>query len=543
MAKKKYNTPQREERVPQREGYRYSGNPDDVPEVNKDKPMVQVPLVKTPIPLRREDVRVPDAMPRVVSREEPSPAVSEGVIDKMHLPSMNHVPDAMSQKYSSEVPSDTVGRGMYDASPQRAMNHGADAMPSLAKGDVPTGGATAQASAPVSAAPNIFTSGGVRGAFEPTEGSTSTFTAPVNWEEAGKRQPIGWTQDGKPVYEWDGYDEDKRPPLTTATEQAYDPILKGKPGEVEVDKSGGRGKPVFQKDPEKKDGGFMKWLGGLFKTRNGKREGETDDEYDERMTRNQMRIMTVANALRHMANLYYTSKGGVPQQFNDPNAELKKGLAERKAERAQKASLAAAQAYKDAQLQLQQDKNDTDKAYRQMSLYYKGRDADRADDRLAWEKDKDKQTRDRWSRNDAWEHNFKDKQQKANERYQRGRLAAEGKKAKAAMLRATNGGGGSTGNMVNLATPKGHLNRKKELSVYEEKQIFNFMRKNGNLTKEFIAKYDALPPEEKRAAMQSAISYAASDPSKGGQRMREYLKKHHNYSEVATSAVGELDFD
>lgn len=35
----------------------------------------------------------------------------------------------------------------------------------------------------------------------------------------------------------------------------------------------------------------------------------------------QQRIMAVANALRHIGNIYYTSKGATPQQFNDPVTE------------------------------------------------------------------------------------------------------------------------------------------------------------------------------------------------------------------------------
>lgn len=401
---------------------------------------------------------------------------------------------------------------------------------------------------------NVFTSGGVRGAFEPAQESNMG----VDWEKEG-RQPVGWTPQGRPVYEQKGYDENKRPPLKRATEQVSSPLTSGQvysPSGLGVADIGGQlsGRvesglnpriSSFQKDPKKKDGGFLNWLGGLFKGRPGKREGETDDEYDERITRNNMRIATLGNALRHLGNLYYTSKGGIPQQFNDPNIELKKGLTERKAERAQKAALASANAYKEAQLQLQRDKAEADKNYKNMSLYYQGRNADREDNKFNWEKDKDNWNRNRLTINDAWKQNMEERKQKATEGYQRGRLAVENKKATAAMLKATGGGsgGGSTGSMTNLASPKGHLNRKKELSVYEENQIFNFLRKNGNITNDYIAGWGSLTPEEKRAKIQFAISYAASDPSKNGKRAREYLKKHHNYSETATSAIGGLDFN
>lgn len=408
------------------------------------------------------------------------------------------------------------------------------------------------------AAPNIFTSGGVRGAFEPVPGNSAN----VNWNEVGK-QPVGWTPAGRPVYEQNGYDENKRPPLNTATEQMRAPLTSTQvytPEGVDLTGMEGVGRqlnskpelrqrniPEFQKDPNKKDGGFFNWLGRLFKGRPGQREGETDDEYDERITRNRMRMATFANALRHMANLYYTSKGGLPQQFNDPNAAFREDLALRKAEREKKRATetanlkaAAEQAYKDAQLQLQRDKAATDKEYKNMSLYYKGRDADRADKQFDWNKEKDKWDRNRLSLNDAWKQNFEERKQKATEGYQRGRLAIEGTKAKAAMLRATGGGGGgSVGNTTNLATPKGHLNRKKELSVIEENQIFNFLKKNGNITSDYMAGWG----KEKRFKIQFAIAYAASTPGKSGDKVRKYLKEHHGYTETATSAVGGLDFN
>lgn len=412
--------------------------------------------------------------------------------------------------------------------------------------------------APTSA-PNIFTSGGVRGSFEPVPGNSAN----VDWNEVGK-QPVGWTPSGRPVYEQNGYDENKRPPLKTATEQMRAPLTSAQvQTPVGGDLTGAesqlnskpelirRSVPEFQKDPNKKDGGFFNWLGRLFKGRPGQREGETDDEYDERITRNNMRMATFANALRHMANLYYTSKGGLPQQFNDPNAELREGLALRKAEREKKRATEAAnlkaaaeQAYKDAQLQLQRDRAATDKEYKNMSLYYKGRDADREDKQFDWNKEKDKWDRNRLSLNDAWKQNFEERKQKATEGYQRGRLAIEGTKAKAAMLRATGGGGGgSIGSTVNLATPKGHLNRKKELSVYEENQIFNFLKANGNITDKYTEGWEGLDPQIKKEKIQFAIAYAASSPGKRGDKVREYLKKHHGYTETATSAVGGLDFN
>ena len=96
--------------------------------------------------------------------------------------------------------------------------------------------------------------------------------------------------------------------------------------------------PTFQKDDTKKDGGFFGWLGGLIKKRPGIRSGESADEYDERMTRNKMRIATLADAIRHMGNIYNTSKGAPLQRFNNPVEGLQNGLQQRKNERARQAA-------------------------------------------------------------------------------------------------------------------------------------------------------------------------------------------------------------
>ena len=93
--------------------------------------------------------------------------------------------------------------------------------------------------------------------------------------------------------------------------------------------------PTFQKDDTKKDGGFFGWLGGLIKKRPGIRSGESADEYDERMTRNKMRIATLADAIRHMGNIYNTSKGAPLQRFNNPVEGLQNGLQQKAGERAE----------------------------------------------------------------------------------------------------------------------------------------------------------------------------------------------------------------
>ena len=147
--------------------------------------------------------------------------------------------------------------------------------------------------------------------------------------------------------------------------------------------------PVFQKDDTQKDGGFFVWLGGLAKKRPGRREGETDEEYDERMTRNNMRIATLADAIRHMGNIYNTMKGGPSQQFNSPAAVYEQQMQQRKAERKAKAAAVAESVYKDALLKIKRDEAAADRAYKNLALGIRGKAQELAEGKFEHQKGKD----------------------------------------------------------------------------------------------------------------------------------------------------------
>lgn len=147
--------------------------------------------------------------------------------------------------------------------------------------------------------------------------------------------------------------------------------------------------PTFQKDDTKKDGGFFGWLGGLIKKRPGIRSGESADEYDERMTRNKMRIATLADAIRHMGNIYNTSKGAPLQRFNNPVEGLQSGLQQRKNERARQAAADADAAYKDANLRMKQASADAARAYENLVLGIREKAQKLAEDRFEHQKEKD----------------------------------------------------------------------------------------------------------------------------------------------------------
>lgn len=139
----------------------------------------------------------------------------------------------------------------------------------------------------------------------------------------------------------------------------------------------------FKADDTKKDGGFFGWIKGLApKFRPGRRDGETDEEYDMRHTQNMKRLATFADAIRHMGNIVNTYKGGPLQRFNDPTDYLLAGYEKRKAQRQAKAAFDADAAYKQATLNLKERASEAKNAYRQLILDQKNND-------LKWRKEKD----------------------------------------------------------------------------------------------------------------------------------------------------------
>lgn len=146
----------------------------------------------------------------------------------------------------------------------------------------------------------------------------------------------------------------------------------------------------FKADDTKKDGGFFGWIKGLApKFRPGRRDGETDEEYDMRHTQNMQRLATFADAIRHMGNIVNTYKGGPLQQFNDPTDYLLAGYEKRKAQRQAKAAFDADAAYKQATLSLKERAAEAKNAYDQLNLLLKQNGVDLSKDKFDYQKAKD----------------------------------------------------------------------------------------------------------------------------------------------------------
>lgn len=306
--------------------------------------------------------------------------------------------------------------------------------------------------------------------------------------------------------------------------------------------------PVFEKDDTRRDGGFFKWLGGLTKKRPGKREGESDDEYDERMTRNKMRMAVLADAIRHMGNIYYTSKGAPAQKFNNPVAELQAGLDKRKAERARKAAAEADSAYKNANLQIKMDAAAADRAYKGQMLDMKRQAGERAaqnakdlkeyrDGILGVQQGNLKLAGDRLG--ETKRHN------QASERLSASRLALA--QAKAARSGAKGSGGANGG--YGYATPYGRLTSKKQLTPQQEAQAWNEMRNLGMITPQKQRELDlamngytasdgtVVKPNsaQARKIIQGAIGYGLLDASSRGESLRKTFRDGFGYADVRTS--------
>lgn len=146
----------------------------------------------------------------------------------------------------------------------------------------------------------------------------------------------------------------------------------------------------FKADDTKKDGGFFGWIKGLApKFRPGRRDGETDEEYDMRHTQNMQRLATFADAIRHMGNIVNTYKGGPLQQFNDPTDYLLAGYEKRKAERRQQDAADRDMAFKQATLSLKERATEAKNAYDQLNLLLKQNGVDLSKDKFEYQKAKD----------------------------------------------------------------------------------------------------------------------------------------------------------
>ena len=169
----------------------------------------------------------------------------------------------------------------------------------------------------------------------------------------------------------------------------------------------------FKADDTKKDGGFFGWIKGLApKFRPGRRDGETDEEYDMRHTQNMQRVATFADAIRHIGNIVNTYKGSPLQRFNDPTDYLLAGYEKRKAEHRQQDAADRDMAYKQANLSLKERAAEAKNAYDQLNLLLKQNGVTLSKDKFDYQKAKDAAAAKAKAEKD--ERDFKYKQERDN---------------------------------------------------------------------------------------------------------------------------------
>lgn len=175
----------------------------------------------------------------------------------------------------------------------------------------------------------------------------------------------------------------------------------------------------FKKDDSKRDGGFFSWLRGLApKLRPGRRDGETEDEYDRRMTTNRERLLALGDAMRHIGNIVNTGKGAPSQQFNDPISQEEGRYQQRKAERQRKAALDAENARQAAEMGLKEKAAEADRQYKLFLMGMKNDAAGLNREKFEYQKGKDAASAQRQAEQDKqkqvnWERLFKFREQQA----------------------------------------------------------------------------------------------------------------------------------
>lgn len=198
----------------------------------------------------------------------------------------------------------------------------------------------------------------------------------------------------------------------------------------------------FKADDTKKDGGFFGWIKGLApKFRPGRRDGETDEEYDMRHTQNMQRLATFVDAIRHMGNIVNTYKGGPLQRFNDPTDYLLAGYEKRNAERRQQDAADRDMAYKQANLNLKERAAEAKNAYDQLNLLLKQNGVDLSKDKFDYQKAKDAAAAKAKAEKDERDFKYKQERDKVKDKQTEKRLGI-------AEYNATHkgrGGGGRSG--------------------------------------------------------------------------------------------------
>ena len=239
---------------------------------------------------------------------------------------------------------------------------------------------------------------------------------------------------------------------------------------------------AFKADDTKKDGGFFGWIKGLApKFRPGRRDGETDEEYDMRHTQNMQRVATFADAVRHMGNIVNTYKGSPLQRFNDPTDYILAGYEKRKAERRQQDAADADMAYKQANLSLKERAAEAKNAYDQLNLLLKQNGVTLSKDKFDYQKAKDAAAAKAKSEKDERDFKYKQERDKVKDKQTEKRLGIAEYNAthKGRGGRSGSGGGSSSAKYITWDA-EGNPHYASNKTMYEANEAYYNGNTSGN---------------------------------------------------------------
>lgn len=232
----------------------------------------------------------------------------------------------------------------------------------------------------------------------------------------------------------------------------------------------------FKADDTKKDGGFFGWIKGLApKFRPGRRDGETDEEYDMRHTQNMHRVATFADAIRHIGNIVNTYKGSPLQRFNDPTDYLLAGYEKRKAERRQQDAADADAAYKQANLSLKERAAEAKNAYDQLNLLLKQNGLTLSKDKFDYQKAKDDAAAKAKAEKDERDFKYKQERDKVKDKQAEKRLGISEYNA----THKGRGGGSSSAKYITW-DEKGNPHYASNKTMYEANEAYYNGNTSGN---------------------------------------------------------------
>ena len=238
----------------------------------------------------------------------------------------------------------------------------------------------------------------------------------------------------------------------------------------------------FKADDTKKDGGFFGWIKGLApKFRPGRRDGETDEEYDMRHTQNMQRVATFADAVRHMGNIVNTYRGGPLQRFNDPTDYILAGYEKRKAERRQQDAADADMAYKQANLSLKERAAEAKNAYDQLNLLLKQNGVTLSKDKFDYQKAKDAAAAKAKAEKDERDFKYKQERDKVKDKQTEKRLGIAEYNAthKGRGGRSGSGGGSSSAKYITWDA-EGNPHYAYNKTMYEANEAYYNGNTSGN---------------------------------------------------------------